>query len=133
MKRLARATIVAVAALFALAVLASGAFRFLVPDLLGERLHNAARNGDIPRARVLLLFGSDINYATGIGTALHIAAIRGDTKFMEFLLQHGAAPDIPAKWQVTPLYFARTYNHPEAERLLLQHGVNPDTSHINPP
>lgn len=133
MKRIAKVTLILIAASLVLCLLAAGAFRVLPSDFRGQRFHNAARDGSIPRAQLLLLLGSDIDYKTGIGTALHIAAIRGDTAFMEFLLRRGAAPDLPAKFGVTPLYFARAYHHPEAEPMLLAHGANPDTSHINPP
>ena len=121
------------AAVVLLAFLAAGAFRLLRSDLRGHRLLNAARDCNIPRARLFLFLGSDVNYATGGGTALHFAAMRGDTALMEFLLRHGANPNFAAKWSVTPLYYARTYNHPDAERILLAHGASPDTSHITPP
>lgn len=133
MKPIARIGLILIAVLLCLYLAAVGAYHLLPPDFRGQRFHNAARDGDITRARFLLLLGSDIDYRTGIGTALHIASMRGDTAFMEFLLRHGAAPDLSAKFGVTPLYFARTYKHPDAERILLAHGANPDTSNINPP
>ena len=40
---------------------------------------------------------------------------------------------MPAKFGVTPIYFACSYHHTDAEPLLLAHGANPDTIHINPP
>jgi ankyrin repeat protein len=116
-----------------LALLARGAFRLLPPEFAGNRLLNAARDGNIPRARLLLLLGSDVNYSTNSGTALHLAAGRGDTALLEFLLRHGANPNSTAKFSVTPLYYARIYGHPAAERILLACGANPDTSHISPP
>ncbi len=133
MKHIAKFTLILFAASLVLCLLAAGTFRVLPSDFRGQRLHSAARAGSIPRAQLLLLLGSDIDYMTGIGTALHIATIRGDIAFMEFLLKRGAAPDLPAKFDVTPLYLARTCHHPEAEPILLAHGANPDTSHINPP
>ncbi len=133
MKRLAKFTLILIAASLVFCLLAAGAFRVLASDFRGQRFHNAARDGSTPRAQLLLLLGSDIDFMTSIGTALHIATIRGDIAFMEFLLKRGAAPDLPAKFGVTPLYLARTCHHPEAERILLAHGANPDTSHINPP
>ena len=133
MKRIVRVTLILTAASVVLFIFATGAFRLMPADFRGQRFHNAARDGSITRAQLLLMLGSDIDYMTGIGTALHIAAIRGDTAFMELLLRRGAAPDLPAKFGVTPLYFARTCHHPDAEQMLLAHGANPETSHINPP
>jgi hypothetical protein len=40
---------------------------------------------------------------------------------------------LPAKFGITPLYFARTCHHPDAEQLLLAYGADRDTSRINPP
>lgn len=129
----AKGTLVLFASIFVLALFACGAFRLLPADLRGHRLLNAARDGSIPRAQLFLILGSPIDYASGGGTALHIAAARGDTAFMEFLLRRGARPDIQVKWDITPLYYARCYKHSEAERILLIHGANSDTSRINPP
>ena len=133
MKRIARVTIILLATLFVMVLLAGRASSILQPDLLGWRLLNAASDGSIPRTRLLLLLGADINYANGFGTALHYAASRGDTALMELLLDHGANANYPAKWEETPLYRARQSNQSDAERILLAHGANPNTSHINPP
>jgi ankyrin repeat protein len=133
MNRSTKAIFILLAVIVAFVFLAAGAFRLLPPDIRGERLLDAARWGSVSRAKLFLFLGSDINYATGGGTALHYAAMFGNTALIELLLNHGADPNSVAKWDITPLYNARTYNHPEAERILLAHGANPDTSHINPP
>ena len=64
---------------------------------------------------------------------MHFAAERGDIGLMRFLLAHGADINLPVKFGATPLYGAREYHQVIAERWLLAHGANPDTSHINPP
>jgi ankyrin repeat protein len=133
MKLIVKGPLMLFASICVLALLACAAFRLLPHDVRGHRLLNAARDGSIPRAQLLLILGSPIDYASGSGTALHIAAARGDTAFMEFLLRRGAQPDIQVKWDITPLYYARSYKHSDAERILLAHGANPDTSRINPP
>jgi|GEM_PF-3385852 ankyrin repeat protein len=133
MKQNAKWIFILFASIFAIAGVTCAASRLLPPDVRGLPLLNAARDGDIPRARLLLILGSPIDYTSGSGTALHIAAARGDTAFMEFLLQRGARPDIQVKWHITPLYCARICGQTDAERILLAHGANPDTSSITPP
>lgn len=108
-------------------------FRLTPPDFRGHRLWRAAWDGDRVRVRLLLMLGAPVNHSTGSGTALHAAAAQGDVKLMKLLLAHGAAVDKEAKFGETPLYEARSNSHPEAEKLLLLHGANPDTSRISPP
>ena len=108
------------------------AFRLSPPDFRGHRLLNAARDGGIFRVRLCLLLGTDINYSTGSGNALHMATYHGNIELMRFLLAHGSDVNARAKYDITPLYVARSNGHREAELLLLENGADPDTSHINP-
>ena len=129
MKRIRLVSII----LFSTVLLGVILFRLMPADFRGHRLWRASWDGEIIRVRLLLLLDADVNYSTGSGTALHAAAAKGDLKLMKILLAHGAAVNKEAKFGETPLYEARRNNHLEAGRLLLSHGANPDTSHINPP
>ena len=102
-------------------------------DKRGRWLHQAAWKNKLPRAKLLIWLGTDVNYSTGSGTALHGAAYQGNTEMITFLLQQGADVDRRAKFDVTPLWEARLNKQAAAEQLLIAHGANPDTSHINPP
>lgn len=129
MKYLRRAAIL----LFALVLIGAILFRLSPPEFRGHRLFNAAAYGNTLSAKLFILLGADVNYTFGSGTPLHAAAANGDVTMMKLLLDHGAVVDKPAKFDITPLFEARAYKHPEAEKLLLSHGANPDTSHIHPP
>ena len=102
-------------------------------DKRGRWLHEAAWTNNLSRAKLLIRLGTDVNYSTGSGTALHGAAYQGNTEMITFLLQNGAAVDQRAKFDITPLWVARINKQSAAEQLLIAHGANPDTSHINPP
>ena len=99
----------------------------------GRWLQEAAWTNDLSTAKILIWIGTDVNFSTGSGTALHGAAYHGNIEMITFLLQHGAAVDQPAKFNETPLWRARSNKQSAAEQLLIAHGANPDTSHINPP
>jgi hypothetical protein len=133
MKRLLRAAVITVVSLLALALLASGAYRLLPDDFRGRRMLDALGEGHTTRARLLIWLGTDADFQTGGGSAMHYAASTGDIELMKFLLRHGASVDRPIKFGITPLYEARTSRQAEAERFLLAHGANPDTSHIKVP
>lgn len=133
MKRIIRAALLSGAAFIALLLLAAGAFRLLPADFRGRRLLNAAAENDTTKVKLLLHFGADVNFTTGAGTALHGAAYNGNIDLMTFLIEHGADIDQAAKFGITPLWEARHNHQTAAEQLLLAHGANPDTSHINPP
>lgn len=102
-------------------------------DKRGKWLREAAWTDHTVRAKLLVWLGTDVNYATGSGSALHGAAYKGNIELMSFLIRHGAVVDQPAKYGVTALWWARKNKQSEAEKLLLAHGANPDTSHIHPP
>lgn len=99
----------------------------------GRRLLEAAWTNDTARAKLLVRLGTDVNYNTGNGTALHGAANQGNIELMTFLIQHGAIVDQRTKFNITPLWEARQSRQAAAEQLLLAHGANPDTSKVNRP
>ena len=133
MKRTVRTASLVMATLVVLLLLAAGVFRLMPSDFRGNRLLNAAAENNTTKVKLLLWLGADVNFSYGGGTALHGAAYNGNIPLMTFLLQHGATVDAAAKFGITPLWEARINHQLAAEQLLIAHGANPDTSHINPP
>jgi ankyrin repeat protein len=103
-------------------------------DWRERRLNRAAWSGDTRTAKLLVWLGTAPDAIPhGWGGALQGAVETGNLPLLEFLLKHGADVDRPAKFGVTALYVARSGGRTEAEKFLLAHGANPDTSRINPP
>jgi hypothetical protein len=75
----------------------------------------AAGNGDMVGVRLFLDAGMDVN--SGGGAALGLAAGRGQTKMVQYLLSAGARPTSNA------LQFARTRGHKDIEKILLDAGA----------
>src|SRR5687768_14743697 len=78
-------------------------------DKRGRWLLEAAWTNNLPRAKLLIWLGTNVNYSTGSGTALHGAAYQGNNEMgnnemITFLLRHGAAVDQRAKFGITPLW-----------------------------
>jgi ankyrin repeat protein len=85
-------------------------------------LHDMAQKGDIPKARLLLDHGADINAVDEEyrSTPLGFAARWGHRDMVAFLLERGAdANKSGAPW-ATPLAWARKKGHSEIEAELLQ-------------
>ena len=93
-------------------------------------LREAAATNNTFKARLLMWSGTDVNSmnGNGDGAALHVAASAGNVEMMEFLIRHGAKVDQTAAYSATPLAYARINHQAAAEKLLLDHGANPDTS-----
>jgi ankyrin repeat protein len=77
--------------------------RALIADLAKVRerdkgrftpLHRAVEAGQVEAARVLLAAGADVNAVGDSGTALSLAAARGDVAMVEMLLEHEADPNL---------------------------------------
>ena len=132
MKRRTKAVLLVAIALLCIPALWIGA-RFSTVERRGWRLFEASLRGDLLAIKFMVWLGTDVNYVTGSGGAMHGAAFTGRTDIMEFLYRHGAQIDAPAKFGVTPLYEAHMYHQPAAERWLIAHGASTDFSHINPP
>jgi ankyrin repeat protein len=102
-------------------------------DFRGRRMYEAFRDGHVTLGRVLIYLGADPNYQTGSSSPMHMAAARGDVDLMQFLVGHGAAVDVPVKWNVSPLHEARRCERLEAVRFLIAHGADPDRVPQTPP
>jgi ankyrin repeat protein len=82
-------------------------------------LHHVAADGDIPKARLLLDHGADIDALDEEyrSTPLGMAARWGRTAMVAFLLERGADPNLAGAPWATPLAWARKKGHPEVEAL----------------
>ena len=70
-------------------------------------LHDAAYNGRVECAQVLLQYGDQVDKANNFGqTPLHAAAYLGRLECAQELLQHGAQVDKADDVGLTPLHLA---------------------------
>jgi ankyrin repeat protein len=98
------------------------------PELHKGSLWLAAETGSIEMVkRVLDIEGLDKdalasaawNYADVMGTALHIAAEKGNVEVMKLLLKEGADPNVRTNYLGTPLDVAIRKNHQDCVDILL--------------
>jgi len=90
-----------------------------------EKLHDAAKSGDIVKVRQLLEQGADVN-ARGFHkeTPLHEAAMQGNTEVAKLLIEKGADMNSRNNSQNTPLHFAATYGKIDVAKLLIEKGAD---------
>jgi len=81
----------------------------------GQEFAKAAGNDDMTAVQLFLDAGMDVN--TGGGAAIGLAAGRGRTKMVQFLLSKGAKPTSNS------LQYARTRGHKDIEKILLDAGA----------
>lgn len=81
----------------------------------GQEFAKAAGNGDMTAVQLFLDAGMDVN--TGGGAAIGLAAGRGQTKMVQFLLSKGA------KATSNALQYARTRGHKDIEKILVDAGA----------
>ena len=95
-------------------------------------LHDAAYNGHVEIANLLLQNGAELNARRDNGdTPLHDAADKGHVEITRLLLQNGAEVNSKSKWGNTPLHDAAWNGHEKISRLLLQNGANVNTKSIS--
>lgn len=81
----------------------------------GQDFAKAAGNGDMTAVQLFLDAGMDVN--EGGGAAIGLAAGRGKTKMVQFLLSKGAKPTANA------LQYARTRGYKDIEKILVDAGA----------
>jgi ankyrin repeat protein len=88
-------------------------------------LHDMAHEGDIPKARLLLDHGADINVVDEEyrSTPLGLAARWGRREMAAFLLERGADPNKSGASWSTPLAWARKKGHADIEADLRRAGA----------
>ncbi len=94
---------------------------------LDKGLAEAVAAGDIPKLRILLARGADVNAANKEGeTALMVAALEGRTEMVRFLIERGA--DLEARDVVgaTALLYAALGGSLDTIKLLIEKGANLD-------
>jgi hypothetical protein len=84
-------------------------------EYTGQDFAKAAGNGDMTAVQLFLDAGMDVN--SGGGAAIGLAAGRGKTEMVKFLLSKGAKPTSDA------LQFARTRGHKDIEKILIDAGA----------
>lgn len=84
-------------------------------EYTGQDFAKAAGNGDMTAVQLFLDAGMDVN--EGDTAAIGLAAGRGKTKMVQFLLSKGAKPTSNA------LQYARTRGYQDIEKLLLDAGA----------
>jgi ankyrin repeat protein len=80
-----------------------------------QEFAKAAGNDDMTAVQLFLDAGMDVN--SGGGAAIGLAAGRGRTKMVQFLLSKGAKPTSDA------LQYARQRKHADVEKILLEAGA----------
>lgn len=111
----------------------------LVEQLLARGAHinlrESQRNGLVlanrskversAKLKLLVRHGASLNAATlpSRRTLLAQAALEGDFEFARFLVESGAAINLPDYFNLTPLKAARMMGHAAIERLLLDYGA----------
>jgi len=88
-------------------------------------IFRAALDGDLARVEALVSGNSElVNAQNPSGmTPLHLAAWEGHAGVADFLLQHGADPNLAEANGDTPLHFAASSGYTEIARSLLEHGA----------
>ena len=108
--------------------------RVTKPDLYGAvarkdhkevtRLLKEGSSANQQDPRVIEL-AEEVGYKAGVMLPIHQAALAGDAKMIEILLNAGADPNARGIKNITPLQFAASQNAPDAVQLLLSHGADP--------
>ncbi len=97
-----------------------------------ERLHQAARDGDLEQVKKLIAQGADVNASNGDEkwTPLLAAAKAGHADVINVLLKNGAKVDA-GSYSYTPLYYAIWSKDAQAVRALISGGADVNAKNEN--
>lgn len=88
-------------------------------------LHDAARDGDLEKARTMINEGAEIDARSDRGeTPLILAILAGNDAIAELLIEKGAAIDGRNTGGFTPLHAAAYVDDPAMAELLIDHGAD---------
>lgn len=90
-----------------------------------DQIHDAAKNGDFGRMKVLLSSNPElINSQDDFGaTPLHWAGIRGQVEISMYLIQNGSDVNIKENHGGPPLHWAAHFDHTSVIRALISKGA----------
>lgn len=90
-------------------------------------LDEAADNGYLAMAKVLVAHGADVNVrAKGGRSPLYLAAMYDHRDIIRLLLEHGADANVKDDNGVTPLHLAAWDGYEDVAKLLIDHGADPN-------
>jgi cytochrome c len=100
-------------------------FASLVSLAVAGPLHDAVKEGDIAKVKVLIAGGEDVNQKhRNLGTPLHQASILGSQELAELLIALGANVNADNKILGTPLYVAARKGNVGMVVTLIAHGAD---------
>ena len=103
----------------------SGEIQTAQPDPAALGIENALRKGDPNFRKLVLADPTSVNRKGLRGdTPMHYAALYGTADDVQFLLDHGADPNVANDAGAAPLMYS--VNNLEKTRLLLEHKANPN-------
>ncbi len=94
----------------------------------GPKIHLAAMRGDLEQVRSMIVLDPELVKAQDKygNSPLHIAAYKGRTEIVEFLLSEGAEVNTMSKFGGTALYMASYAGQGEVVDVLIAHGADPN-------
>ena len=105
-----------------------GGIREAATNLVGgfsNAIIEAAKNGDVSKARKLLKLGVDVNSRDDVGwTPLHRASGQGNLDLVKLLVERGAYVNAVNNGWDTPLHIAALVGHLDVIKLLLKNHAN---------
>lgn len=83
------------------------------------------KNGNLNAAKRIVHLGADVTLIDNIGqTVLHVAALTGNTKAVEYILELNLIDiNSEASFGITPLTAARRNNHGDVIDILIKNGA----------
>jgi cytochrome c len=100
-------------------------FMALVTQAIADPLHDAVKDGDMAKVKLLIASGEDVNQNhKTMGTALHHVAIWGSAEMAELLISAGADVSALNKTLGSPLHRAARKGNEAVAAVLIAHGAD---------